>query len=99
MEKILYNRILYAKREGKNTVFTLTDHSTTRVRKSVSQVHRELEAEEFVFVDRGCIVNLSHVVGLKNGVLELKDGSIFYVSNGKIDEVKQHLNALWRELI
>lgn len=99
VEKILYNRILYAKREGKNTLFTLMNQAETRVRKSLSQVYQELDTEDFVFIDRGCIVNLSYVVSLKNGIVEMKDGNRLYVSSGKLEEVKTCLNRLWGNVI
>ena len=47
VEKIPYNKILYIQREGKNSVITLLDNSTTKVRKSLSQVFKELKSEDF----------------------------------------------------
>ena len=72
VEKIPYNKILYIQREGKNSVITLLDNSTTKVRKSLSQVFKELKSEDFIYVDRGDIVNLAHIMGIKDSVVELQ---------------------------
>lgn len=95
VERISYNRILYMDREGKNTVFHLTNHTETGVRKSLAQVYQELDTEDFVFIDRSSIVNLSHVVSLKKGIIEMDDGNKFFASSGKLEKVKKSLNRLW----
>lgn len=98
MERILHKRILAIWKDGKNAVLR-TEDGETKVRKSLGQVYEELAAEEFLFVDRGCIVNLLHIVQLKEGEVLLKNGERYPVSRSHLQEVKQKVNAYWGKQI
>lgn len=99
IEKIPYKKILYIQREGKNSVMTLTDGSVTKVRKSLAQVFKEFKTEDFIYVDRGDIVNLAHVMGIKDGIVELKSGVRLPASHAKLEEIKSKLSDFWGEQI
>ena len=53
LEKIPWKDILYLEREGKNTSIVTVQGSPAKVRKSLQQVYEELDAEEFIYIDRG----------------------------------------------
>lgn len=55
LEKIPYKEIYYIERDGKNASITAAG-GISRVRKSLKQVYEELGAEEFIYIDRGCLV-------------------------------------------
>ena len=97
IEKIPYQKILYIQREGKNSVITLTDHSVTKVRKSLAQVFKEIKSEDFIYVDRGDIVNLAHIMGIKAGIVELKNGVRLPASHAKLEQIKAKLSDFWGE--
>ena len=59
----------------------------------------ELGAEEFIFTDRGCIVNLIHILQVKDGTVVLKDGTVLPVSRSHVQEVKEEINRYWGEHI
>ena len=99
IEKIPYHKILYIQREGKNSVITLTDNSVTKVRKSLTQVFKELKSEDFIYVDRGDIVNLAHIMGIKDQIVELKNGIRLSASHSKLDQIKARLSEFWGEQI
>lgn len=99
IEKILHQRILYIEREGKNTILTLTDGSNTKVRKSLSAVMKELDSEDFIYIDRGTIVNIQYVMKVKDGNIELKNGVCLFASHAKIEQVKKLINKFWGERI
>lgn len=98
IEKIPYRRILYIEREGKNARLVTAD-GEAKVRKSLQQVLEELGAEEFIFTDRGCIVNLIHILQVKDGTVVLKDGTVLPVSRSHVQEVKEEINRYWGEHI
>ena len=98
LEKIPLRNILYMEREGKNTSITATDGSS-KVRKSLQQVYEELAAEEFIYIDRGCIVNMIHIMQVKEGTVILKDGTVLPVSRSHLQEVKEQINRYWGEHI
>lgn len=94
LEKIPYRDIFYIMREGKNAIFTAAG-GVSKVRKSLQQVYEELDAEEFIFIDRGCIVNLIHVMQVHNGSVSFKDGTTLPVSRSHLQTVKEQINAYW----
>ncbi len=97
IEKIPYQKILYIQREGKNSVITLTDNSVTKVRKSLAQLFKEFKSEDFIYVDRGDIVNLAHIMGVKDGIVELKNGIRLPASHAKLEQIKTKLSEFWGE--
>lgn len=96
LERIPYRKILYIEREGRNARL-VTEDGEARVRKSLQQVLEELGAEEFIFTDRGCIVNLIHILQLRDGEVILKDGTALPVSRSHLKSVKEEINRYWGE--
>lgn len=93
-EKIPYKEIYYIERDGKNASIT-TAGGAARVRKSLQQVYVELDAEEFIYIDRGCIVNMIHIMQVKDGTVVLKNGVSLPVSRSHLREVKEQINTYW----
>ena len=67
----------------------------SKVRKSLQQVFGELDAEEFIFIDRGCIVNIIHIMQVKDGMAVLKNGESLPISRTHLQEVKVQINNYW----
>lgn len=93
-EKIPYRDIYYIERDGKNASI-ITARGVSKVRKSLQQVHEELMAEEFIFIDRGCIVNLIHIMQIRDGVAVLKNEKALPISRSHLQGVKEQMNADW----
>lgn len=94
LEKIPYREIYYIERDGKNASITAAS-GISRVRKSLQQVYSELGAEEFIFTDRGCIVNMIHIMQIKDGMAVLKNGENLPISRSHLQEVKEQINRYW----
>lgn len=94
LEKIPYKDILYIMKDGKNAEITGSS-GVSKVRKTLQQVFDEIGAEEFIFIDRGCIVNIIHVMQIKDGMAVLKNGESLAVSRSHLQEVKDQINAYW----
>lgn len=94
LEKIPYKEIYYIERDGKNASIT-TAGGISRVRKSLQQVYEELGAEEFIYIDRGCIVNIIHIMQVKGGMAVLKNGVSLPVSRSHLQKVKEQINNYW----
>ena len=95
-EKIPYKDILYIQREEKNSLI-VTTQGISKVRKSLQQIHDELDAQEFIFIDRGCIANVAHIMQIRNGLAYMKNGVTLAISRSNLQEVKQIINAYWGE--
>lgn len=94
LEKIPYKEIYFIEREGKNARIT-TFAGVSRVRKSLQEVYDELGAEEFLFIDRGCIVNIIHILQVKDGMAMLKNGASLPISRSHLQAVKEQINRYW----
>ncbi|MDO4322247.1 MAG: LytTR family DNA-binding domain-containing protein [Lachnospiraceae bacterium] len=94
MEKIPYKDILYIQRDGKNASI-VSDMGTAKVRKSLQQVYDELNTPEFIFVDRGCIVNIIQIMKISSGMAVLKNGEQLPISRSHLQDVKQKINQFW----
>lgn len=97
LEKIPYKNIMYIQRQGKNSIFYLTDNTSTRIRKSLSQLYDEFNQEDFAYIDRGTIVNLAHIMMMADGNVKMSNGEYLYSGQTKIEEVKNKMNAFWRK--
>ena len=94
MEKIPYKDIYYIRREGKNaSIISCTGIS--KVRKSLQQVFDELNGPEFLFIDRGCIVNIIQIMKISDSMAVLKNGECLPVSRSHLQEVKEEINDYW----
>lgn len=94
LEKIPFKDICYIARDGKNASIT-TGSGIFKVRKSLGQVYEELDAEEFIYIDRGCIVNLIHIMQVKSGMAVLKNGTSLPISRSHLQDVKEQINHYW----
>ena len=57
--------------------------------------YEELDAEEFIYIDRGCIVNMIHIMQIRHGMAVLKNGESLPVSRSHLQEVKEEINDYW----
>lgn len=94
--KIPVRWIYHIHKDGKNSVFVTKDGKSS-IRKSLAAVFEELPMEEFMYVDRGSIVNIQHILKLKDNEIYLSDGEILPVSGPQLGVVKKRLNAYWRK--
>ncbi len=94
LEKIPCRDIYYIERDGKNACITAAG-GVSKVRKSLQQVYEELGAEEFIYIDRGCIVNIIHILQVKQSMAVLNTGVSLPISRSHLQEVKEQINTYW----
>jgi len=98
-EKIPLQKILYIRREGKNSLIAQADGKISKVRKSLVQVYDEIHSTDFLFVGRSDIVNIVYIMSLKNSMLELKNGERIPMGQSNSSELKDKLNEFWGKQI
>lgn len=94
MEKIPYKDIYYIQRDGKNASI-VSSAGTSKVRKSLQQMFDELNTPEFIFIDRGYIVNIIQIMKISDGMAVLKNGEQLPISRSHLQEVKRQINQFW----
>lgn len=95
IEKIGYTDILYLKKDGRYTVI-VHKRGEARVRKSMADLYNELDSPEFLFIDKGIVVNIRHVMGLKEHMVRMRDGMRLPVGMPRLAQVKQAIVDFWR---
>ncbi len=100
MERIPLKNILYISRDGKNGVFHIRgQNETVRLRKPLAEIHADLPKDEFVFIDRGYIVNLRHISSIVHSDCILTDSSRLPVAQSRLSGLKRRLNLFWSSKI
>lgn len=94
MERIPFRDIFYVQRDGKNASI-VSNTGVSKVRKSLQQVYNELDPQEFIFIDRGYIVNIIQIMKINNGMALLKNGEQLPISRSHLQEVKQQISKFW----
>lgn len=95
-ERIPFNSILYLYKQGKNVVF-ITESGSSQDRTTLGEVYQALDSESFIYIDRGYLVNIRHVMKVKNNEVYLRDGTTLYISRSHVQEVKARISAYWKK--
>lgn len=95
LEKIPYKDIFYIRRDGGKNSMICSRMGTSKVRKSMQQVFEELNAPEFIFIDRGYIVNIIQIMKIIDGMAYLKNGETLPISRSHLQEIKRQINKFW----
>ena len=93
--KIEHKNILYIIKSGKNSILHCFNDENIKIRKPLSEVYEELNAEEFIYIDRGCIANMANVQRLDNRDWICKNGDRLAVSRSIFSETKKKLIEFW----
>lgn len=95
--KLYYADIYYIYKVGKYSIIVSTI-GEYKVRKSLAHVYKELASQEFIFVERGFIANISHIDRMENEKIYLDNNVILKVSRPQIHLVKEKIAEYWGNL-
>lgn len=97
-EKIRISDIVRIYKDGKNVQF-VTEKGLFQQRTSLNEVFDLLPREEFVFNERGSIVNLRCVEQIVKNEIILSDHTILAVGRTHLAEVKRAITKYWGKRI
>lgn len=97
LEKIYYKDILYIQKHGKNAVIYTRNQAIVKIRKTLSDLFLELNSDEFIFTDRGCIVNIIHIMKIEDDMIFLRNGEKIYISKSNVKTVKLKTAMYWSD--
>ena len=83
-------------KEAKYIQYT-TVHGEYLERISLEQILEELGGTEFMMIERGFIVNITHIDSVKGRTICLDNGEELSISRGRYAEVRERLHMFWRE--
>lgn len=99
LEKVAHQDILYILKDKKNSILHIKQKRTIKTRKALSEVYSELNSEDFIYIDRGCIANVTRVYKISNGDAYFEDGTVIPISRTNLANVKAAVNKYWGNLI
>lgn len=96
IERILYQEIYYLEKAGKY-VLIVHKRGCSKVRKTLTELFEEFQnVASFIIIDRSYIVNMMHIISLKNCKIFLRDGSVLPISKNRLIQVKNAIMNYWR---
>ena len=93
--RIPYKEIVYVNKANRNSYFHLLSNLVYAQRKPLKLVYEELSAENFLFIDRGYIVNILHIMRIENGCAVCRDGTQIKISRPNLPSVQERLCKYW----
>lgn len=97
LEKIPAKSIVYIWHREKYVYIEKTDGKNTKVRKTLKNLYEELPPDEFVWVDRGCIVNLLQIESITGAEVLLKTGTKLSAGLDRLTDLKKKVRGYWLE--
>lgn len=94
LRRIKYEDIYYLYIEGKYTYF-YTRQGKFRERITLKKAYDKLNAEQFIYIDKGHIVNLHHVIELGQREVIIRDEIALPVSIPQLRTVKKAISDYW----
>ena len=90
--------IIYIQK-AKGTKYTsfFTVKGEVRERISIENVLEKLMSDEFVIVDRSSVVNLRHIMKVRDNVIYLSNRDAVEASHARIKKVKENIRKYWEE--
>lgn len=96
-ERIPYEKVYYVHKEGKETFF-VTDYGKSQVRKPICKVYSELDKKKFVYVDKGTLANVEHVMQIKKNKVFMRNGDVLSASGKRIADLQRALRKYWGDI-
>ncbi|ANU78237.2 LytR/AlgR family response regulator transcription factor [Blautia pseudococcoides] len=93
--KILFKDIFYIFKQQKYVIFK-TRYNDVTLRDTLKNVYANLDSTEFIYIDKGYIVNIFHIMRLEHNIIFLRNGEELKVSRTYRDSVKEKIHQHWK---
>lgn len=89
--KLYLKDIIYIYKDNKNAVFVLQNGQKETERKTLKNVHQDLNCKNLILLDRGIILNIQYVKSITDCEIELDNTVKITTSKLHIDQLKRSL--------
>lgn len=93
--RIDYRDIIFVSRLSRQLVITTESHGELTDNRGITELYNQLDDSRFVFIDRGCFVNVDYIAQLSGCDLKMKNGRILQISRRLAPKVKHLLLERW----
>lgn len=94
LEKFKFSDIIWIGKEGKNVIF-MTRNGKYQQRATLQEVQALLPDEDFIFIERGKIVNLKYIEHVIKNEVILSNGDALMASRANVARVRKELTKYW----
>lgn len=91
MERLPIDEIRYLTKEKKYVIFYGKEGQMARERTTLEKVYEKLPHERFLYVNKGCIINMKHIIGLKNEIVTLDNKVEHVISRLMAPDVRKEV--------
>lgn len=95
MERLHLEEIRYLTKEKKYVVFYGREGQLGRERTTLEKVYERLPHERFLYVNKGCIINMKHIVSLRKEIVALDNRVEHVISRIMAPEVRKKVAGYW----
>ena len=92
--KLYLKDIIYIYKDNNNAVFVLQNGQKETERKTLKNVHQDLNCKNLILLDRGIILNIHYVKAINGCDIELHNNIMLTTSKPHIEQLKRMLLAL-----
>lgn len=91
--RVYYRDIIYiVKEKGAKYICYITVHGIYKERISLKKLNGELTGDEFILIERGHILNVSHIASMKDGMVQMDNGVKIFVNRISIKKIKEQIS-------
>lgn len=91
--RIYYRDMIYIEKEkGSKYICYITVHGIYKERISLKKLSKELVSDEFILIERGYIINVSHVASMKDAVVQMDNGARIFVNRISFKKIKEQIS-------
>ena len=98
MEEIRFKDIIWIYKSVKNAVF-VTKAKSYKQRIPLQDIYRMLPQGEFIYIERGIIVNILHITGFDGNEIALSNGEVLNASRAYLKKVREEITRYWSRQI
>ena len=88
--------IMYVKREHRKVYVYTQSKSIVETSMSIGNLFESLSKPQFIFIDRGIILNMDYIYSTDRNQITLFNKDIFYISQRRMMDVKKEIALYWR---
>ena len=93
--RIAYGDIVCVSRLSRQLVITTASQGEITDNRGITEFYNILDDNRFLFIDRGCFVNVDYISQLSGYELKMKNGKVLQISRRCLQNVKKFLLEHW----
>lgn len=97
--RVYYRDIIYIEKEKESKyICYITEHAIYKERISLKKLSEKLGSDEFILIERGYIINVSHIASMKDGMVHMDNGARIFVNRISFKKIKEQISLYWGNL-